>query len=247
MCERVLFILRSYYILQATVVFFLGLIWKPDCRWRWMFYHCQGPKSCLPMKKEARKSIHVFTKQSNIWALLSYAVHEFGTTFKALNMNLGVYSFWSAFSHISRSKVNLIAQFLKGDANLSSCRVMPTLYWSGWVGLMGCFFYSFYLYSFRFTSTSFKTGSWHIVSPGGCRFSWCIVCAISLQTQVWPRRQNRSRNYAETCPVFFHCTLHIVQSHIARCTFYFGDPVRSPTTARLCIFATHTNADMTSF
>ena len=72
--------------------------------------------------------------------------------------------------------------------------------------------------------------------------SWCIVCAISLQTQVWPRRQNGSRNYAETCPVFFHCTLHIVQSHIARCTFYFGDPVRSPTTARLCVFAAHTNA-----
>ena len=137
--------------------FFLGLIWKPDCRWRWMFYHCQGPKSCLPMKKEARKSIHVFTKQSNIWALLSYAVHEFGTTFKALNMNLGVYSFWSAFSHISRSKVNLIAQFLKGDANLSSCRVMPTLYWSSWAGLMGCFL-AFYLSSLRAESARAFTG-----------------------------------------------------------------------------------------
>ena len=184
-----------------------------------MFYHCQGPKSCLPMKKEARKSIHVFTKQSNIWALLSYAVHEFGTTFKALNMNLGVYSFWSAFSHISRSKVNLIAQFLKGDANLSSCRVMPTLYWSGWVGLVGCFL-AFYLYSFRFTSTSFKTGSWHIVSPGGCR----LVGALFAPSPSRPKFDRGDRidrgimqKPAQSSSIA-HCTLFNRTLHVAHFT-----------------------------
>ena len=118
-----------------------------------------------------------------------------------------------------------------------------------WLGGTDGMFLSILLYSFRFTSTSFKTGSWHIVSPGGCR----LVGALFAPSPSRPKFDRGDRidrgimqKPAQSSSIA-HCTLHIVQSHIARCTFYFGDPVRSPTTARLCIFAAHTNADMTSF
>ena len=132
---------------------------------------------------------------------------EFDTTFNALNMNRGVNLSEALLIRISKRKSNCTICERK-------CKCMTMQSDTNCIGLVGCNWSNVskhFIYSFRFASTSFKTGSWHIVSPGGCRLGGALF-APSPPRPKFGRGDGMDRGIMQRLP------LHIAHCSIAQCT-----------------------------